>query len=204
MNKERIIFISRILLVAGVIVVALAVFLESWDAARVSSLKAKRAQLAFNRDHDYYLEAPIVPINEKDLIAEPQKPGLTATVDEKKAYEKDMALYNAEKDKLNNQYNENKKKYDLELKDYNKKRLENRRALITSESKYTRKITKLNYSIMQKDIDTGKKWFPLIIRFIGSLVLLAGSLGMLVYGEMYERLGVLFLIGFAFKTIIGL
>jgi hypothetical protein len=204
MNKERIIFISRILLVAGVIVVALAVFLESWDAARVSSLKAKRAQLAFNRDHDYYLEAPIVPINEKDLIAEPQKPGLTATADEKKAYEKEMASYNAEKDKLNNQYNENKKMYDQDLKDYNKKRLENRRALVTSESKYLKKITKLNYSIMQKDIDTGKKWFPLIIRFLGSLVLLAGSLGMLVYGEMYERLGVLFLIGFAFKTIIGL
>jgi hypothetical protein len=204
MNKERIIFVSRILLVAGIVVVALGVFLESWDPARLSSLKAKRAQIAFDRDHDYYVEPPIIPINEKDLIAEPQKPGLFAPADEKKAYDKDMAAYNAEKDKLNNLYNDNKKKYDQELKDYNKKRLENRRALITSEGKYARKLTRLNYSIMQKDIDTGRKTVPLIIRFLGTLVLLAGSLGILVYGEMYERLGVLFLIGFAFKTIIGL
>jgi hypothetical protein len=204
MNKDRIIFISRLLLVAGVVVVAFAVFIESWDAARLSSLKAKRAQLVFDRDHDYYLDVPAAPINEKDLIAEPQKPGVTATEDEKKTHEKDLASYNAEKDKLDKLYNENKKKYEQDLKAYNKLRLENRRKLITSESGYVKKITKVNFSIMQKDIDTNKKWFPLIIRFLGSIILLAGSAGMLVYGEMYERLGVLFLIGFAFKTIIGL
>src|SRR4030065_1674449 len=141
MNKDKIILLSRILVVACVIVVAFAVFVESWDAARVSSLKAKRAQLAYDRDHDFYLEVPSVPINEKDLIAEPQKPGLTATEDEKKAYEKDMASYNAEKEKLDKLYKENKIKFDQELKDYNKKRLENRRALITSESGYAKKIT---------------------------------------------------------------
>lgn len=106
MNKERIMFLSRILLVAGIIVVACAVFVESWDVARLSSLKAKKAQLEYDRDHDFVVEAPIVPVNEKDYLIEPEKPGDKATDEEKANFDKKMEEFKAEKEKLDKVYGE--------------------------------------------------------------------------------------------------
>lgn len=204
MNKDRIIFISRILLIAGIIIVAIAVLVENWDVAMLSSLKAKKAQAEYDREYDYYVEAPTVPVNEKDYLVAPENPGMDAGEEAKALYEKEMNEFNAEKEKLDKEYQEKQKEYQDALKKYNRKKLENRRKLVVSEGDYWKKIQRLNYAIKQKEIDINKMWFPLILRFLGAIVLLIGSLGILMYGEMYERLGILFLIGFAFKTIVGL
>lgn len=204
MNKERIIFLSRILLVAGIIVVACAVFVESWDVARLSSLKATKSQMEYDRDHDFFVEAPVVPVNEKDYLIEPEMPGDKATDEEKAAYGKKLEEFKAEKEKLDKAYEEKKKDYDQAVKQFNLKKLENRRNYVVTDGDYWKNLTRIGYSIKQKEIDINKMWFSLILRFLGSIILLLGSLGVLMYGEMYERLGVLFLVGFAFKTIVGL
>lgn len=204
MNKERIIFLSRILLVAGIIVVACAVFVESWDVARLSSLKAKKSQMEYDRDHDFFVEAPTVPVNEKDYLVEPERLVDTATDEEKAKYEKKLEEFKAEKEKLDKEYEKKKEEYSSALKEYNLKKQENRRKYVVSEGDYWKNLTRLGYSIKQKEIDINKMWFSLVLRFVGSIILLLGSLGVLMYGEMYERLGVLFLVGFAFKTIVGL
>jgi len=204
MNKDRVIFLSRILLVAGIIIVACAVFVESWDVARLSSLKATKSQMEFDRDHDFFVEAPVVPVNEKDYLVEPEKPGDKATDDEKTKYDKKLEEFKVEKEKLDKEYEKKKQEYDLALKNYNLQKQENRRKYVVTEGYYWKTLTRLGYSIKQKEIDINKMWFSLVLRFLGSIVLLLGSLGVLMHGEMYERLGVLFLIGFAFKTIVGL
>ncbi len=204
MNKERIIFLSRILLVAGIIIVACAVFVESWDVARLSSLKAKKSQIEYDRDHDFFVEAPVVPVNEKDYLVEPEKPGDKATDEEKASYEKKLEETKVEKEKLDKEYEKKKQDYDKALKQFNLQKQDNRRKYVVSEGDYWKNLTRLGYSIKQKEIDINKMWFSLVLRFVGSIVLLLGSLGVLMYGEMYERLGVLFLVGFAFKTIVGL
>ncbi len=204
MNKERIIFLSRILLVAGVVIIASAVFVESWDVARLSSLKAKKSQMEYDRDHDFFVEAPVVPVNEKDYIIEPEKPGDKVTDEEKASYEKKLEETKVEKEKLDKEYEKKKQDYDKALKQFNLQKQDNRRKYVVSDGDYWKNLTRLGYSIKQKEIDINKMWFSLVLRFVGSIVLLLGSLGVLMYGEMYERLGVLFLVGFAFKTIVGL
>lgn len=204
MNKERIIFLSRILLVAGIIIVACAVFVESWDVARLSSLKATKSQMEYDRDHDFFVEAPVVPVNEKDYLIEPERPSDKATDEEKASYEKKLEETKVEKEKLDKEYEKKKEEYDKALKQFNLQKQENRRKYVVSDGDYWKNLTRLGYSIKQKEIDINKMWFSLILRFLGSIILLLGSLGVLMYGEMYERLGVLFLIGFAFKTIVGL
>ena len=204
MNKDRIIFISRILLVAGIVIIAFAVFSETWDVARLSSLKASKAQLEYDRKFDFLVEEPIAPVNEKYYIVEPDRPGIDATDEEKAQYEKLAEESNKEKERLENEFKAKQEKYTKALKDFNRKNLENRRKLVVSDGDYRNKIKQIGYSISQKEIDINKMWFPLLLRFLGSFILLLGSLGMLMYGEVYERLGVLVLLGFAFKTIVGL
>ncbi len=58
--------------------------------------------------------------------------------------------------------------------------------------------------ITEKEININNTAGKLLLRFIGTIILLLGALGIFILGDIMEKLGLLLLFGFAFKTIIGL
>jgi len=196
--------LGRLLLIAGIAAFAIGVFAENWDVSRLSSLKASKAQLEYDRDEDYTLRKPDYPISEADYITAPEALSDKATDTEKQAYEVAKKEYETQKDTLKKKYEEDIKTYNTTLKSYNKQAAELRKKKNLTQADYDHRIASLKKSIQQKEIDINKTWIPLFLRFLGSLIFLAGSFFLLKFGTNYEKGGILVLIGFAIKTIVGL
>ncbi|MBS0618005.1 MAG: hypothetical protein JSR44_07440 [Spirochaetes bacterium] len=196
--------LGRLLLLAGLAAFAVGVFSENWDVSRLSSLKASRAQLEYDRDEDFIIKKPDYPINEVDYLNAPEVAGDKATDVEKQAYEGAKREYESQKEVLKKKYEDDIQKYNAALKSYNKQSAELRKKKNLTQADYDKKVASLKKSIQQKEIDINKTWIPLFLRFLGSLIFLAGSFFVLKFGTNYEKGGILVLIGFAIKTIVGL
>jgi hypothetical protein len=202
--QKMLLLAARGAAIAGIILITIAVFIESYNVASLSTSKA--ALESFNKETDerYKVEEPVKPVDLSKQLAEPVKPADDATEAEKTKYDNDLAAYQelkkaeeedyaaAQKD-----YEKARKQYDFDLKmmKYNKYKEEK----VTAARK-----KELENSVKLKEIDIGVIEGSSVVRLIGTILLLIGAFGVLVLAENLERLGVLILLGFAFKTIIGL
>lgn len=204
MDEKKLIVISRIVFAIGILMICIAVFVDTVKVAGVSKVRTDRSRFNIELSEKYVVEAPIRPLDESRLILAPEKPAYNATNTVKEAYEKVKSEYDEkvkllkeEHKKANEEYNSAYKKYRREQKETNFVKTKERR-----ENDKTKKDFKEKIKI--RELSINNFLFSTILRFFGSIVFIFGSLGMLIWGDNYERVGVLVAIGLGLKTIIGL
>lgn len=201
LSKDK---IFKVLFIVGLIVLGTAVFLDSFKVASLSTLKSGGKRIQFELNEKYTTIAPEYPLDESNYILAPIAPEKDATKEQKDAYEKTKAEFDGKVKGLKAKYDEDVKIYNQKYKEY----LRNQRVLDLDRQKNAsgvKKTTdKLAKDIEMRQLSINEFIFSTILRYIGSMVLLIGSLGILLFGETYEKLGVLIVIGFGLKTIIGL
>jgi hypothetical protein len=194
---------ARIAILLGVGLIALAVFIDSSKVASLST--AKGAQDSFTKELDdrYKVPEPAKPVDPA-MIPEPVKPGDNATDAEKSQYDKDLQAYQDLKKVKDDDYKKATADYEKARQKfaYDQKMMEYKKAIEKDQNEKLKKD--IDNSIKEKAIMVNVIELSVIIRFIGSLLLILGSVGILLYAETMEKLGMLILLGFAFKTIIGL
>ncbi len=194
----------KVLFVSGLIVLATAVFLDSYKVAYLSKLKSAEKKMQVEIKDKYTIEAPEAPVDESNYILAPAAPEKDATQEQKDAYDKSKADFDAKVKELKAKYDEDVKAYDKTYKEYQRKQksldLEKKRNA-TAVKKDTEKLAK---EIEVTQLAINDFVFSTKLRFIGAVILLIGSLGIIMFGEVYEKLGVLVVIGFSLKTLIGL
>lgn len=196
--------IFKVLFITGVLMLSTAIFLDSYKVALLSKLKSSEKKMQFDLKEKYTLAVPDAPIDESSYILGPAIPESDAPQEEKDAYTKAKADFDIKVKEL-------KAKYDEEVKSYNrvyKEHLRKQRALDLEKQRNSRETKKFTEKL-EKDIELTQLSIndfvcATVLRYLGSLVFLIGALGILIFGETYEKLGVLVVIGFGIKTIIGL
>ena len=195
---------ARGVILAGIILITVAVFLESYDVASLSTSKASLEFFNKELEERYKIEEPAKPADLSKQLAEPIKPAEDAPAEEKTKYDTELKAYEelkkAEDDKFaaaQKEYEKSRQKYDYDVKMMKYKKLQ-------EEKEFSAKKKSLENTIKLKEIGIGVIEVPAVIRLSGTILLLIGALGILMFAENMEKLGVLILLGFAFKTIIGL
>ena len=196
--------IFKILFIAGILMLSTAIFLDTYKVASLSKLKSSEKRMQFDLKEKYTLAAPDAPIDESSYILGPAVPESDASQEDKDAYAKAKTDFDAKVKDL-------KAKYDEEVKAYNKiyKEHQRKQKTLDLEKQRNARETKKFTEKIEKDIDLTQLSIndfvcATVLRYSGSLLLLLGSLGILLFGEAYEKLGILVVIGFGIKTIIGL
>lgn len=204
MDEKKLIVISRIIFAIGILMICTAVFLDTVKVAGVSKVRTERSRFNIELSEKYVVEAPVRPLDESRFVLAPEKPVYDATDAEKKTYEKAKSEHVEKVKKLkedyknaNTIYNNAYKKYRREQKETNFVKTKERH-----QNDETKKIFK--EKIRMRELSINNFLFSTILRFLGSIVFIFGSLGMLIWGDNYERVGVLVAIGLGLKTIIGL
>ena len=196
--------VFKVLFIAGLVTMGTAVFLDSYKVASLSNLKSGEKRMQLESKDKYMVAAPDMPIDESNFMLAPAAPDKDSTQEQKDAYEKAKTDYQAKVKEFKDKYDQNLKAYNTAYKDY----LRKQRTLDLDKQKNApaaKKATEsLSKNIELKQLSINEFIFPTIMRFIGCILLLLGALGILITGDMYERLGVLLVIGFGLKTIIGL
>jgi hypothetical protein len=194
----------KVLFITGFLLLVTAVFMDSYKVASLSTLKSSEKQMQMDIKEKYTLAAPDAPVDESNFILGPAAPDKDATPDQKDAYTKAKAEFDAKIKDMKARYAEDMKSYNITYKEYMRKQktldLEKQR-----NAPAVKKISeKLAKDIEMKQLSINDFVLSTILRYAGSIILLIGSLGILLYGETYEKLGVFVVIGFSLKTIIGL
>ena len=195
---------AKIALGISIFLFSAGIFMENADVAALSTLKAKKSQIELDRDLDYGVEKPSRPINEARFLKKPVKPHRDAEQAELEEYDNALQEYEIKKEKLTGEYDERLAEYNSAMEEYKAKLADITKDKALSLSDYKQSLSAVREKIRQKKVDINKIYFPLFLRFLGSLVFLFGFVGILLHGDQYERLGILILTGFALKTIIGL
>ncbi len=194
----------KVLFFAGIALMGTAVFVDSFKVALLSDAKSSEKRLKQELKEAYDVEAPDRPLNEADYTLAPEKPGDEASEAEKAAYEKALKEHEGKTEALKKKYESDLEKYKADYREYQRKQKEmNFRQTLDSRVNKDR-AEEIDKSIESYQLCVNEFIFSSILRFFGMLVFLTGSLGVLVLGDNYERLGVLAVIGFGFKTILGL
>lgn len=205
MNKGKILIIARCLLFLGIFLIVFAIFLENNDVASLLGLRAKQNTLEWSEiTKRYEMEKLVKPINVVELTPEPIDYGEYATEEEKTAYEKEMAEYEEWKQQEEEIYETAMQEYEkAKLKyEYDEKIMQYQ--MIKDAAEIFAEREEIQEYITEKEININNTAGKLLLRFIGTIILLLGALGIFILGDIMEKLGLLLLFGFAFKTIIGL
>jgi hypothetical protein len=196
--------VFKFIFVAGLLTMGTAVYLDSYKVASLSSLKSVDKRMQLEAKDKYTTPAPDMPVDESNYILPPAAPDKDATQEQKDAYEKAKTDHLAKSKEFREKYDADMKAYNLAYKEYQRKQ----RTLDLEKQKNSSTVKKASDALAKKieftQLSINEFLLPTILRYIGCIVLLLGSLGILMFGEMYERLGVLIVLGFGFKTIIGL
>lgn len=204
MNKDKTLSISKIIFIIGIAIVACAIFIDTVKVASLSGLNSDIASIKLEKNEKYKIDPPDKPVDESGGILIPKRPGANATDTDRSDYDKEKKEYDEKVKKLKEEHKESYKKYKLEydnhLQAVRKLNFQKRK----EKAQYKERERTLQSEIKHQKININYIMLTTIIRFLGSLLLILGSLGILILGDKYERVGVLVTIGFAFKTIIGL
>jgi hypothetical protein len=196
--------VFKIVFVAGLLTMGTAVYLDSYKVASLSSLKSGDKRMQLETKDKYTVPAPDMPIDESNYVLAPASPDKDATQEQKDAYEKAKTDHLAKIKEFKDKYDSDMKAYNLAYKEYQRKQ----RTLDLEKQKNSSIAKKASDALSKKieitQLSINEFLLPTMLRYIGCIVLLIGSLGIMMFGEMYERLGVLIVLGFGFKTIIGL
>ncbi|RPJ07103.1 MAG: hypothetical protein EHM28_08345 [Spirochaetaceae bacterium] len=202
--KEKLLMYARLAVVAGVILMATGIFFETNNVASLSTAKADLEVFKKSIEEKYKVEKPAYPVDFSLKLTEPAKPGDSATPEATTLYETRLKEYEELKKKESEAYTAAKAAYDKVYADYlyNKSKMDYNKA--RDDESIKKQIERMEKAIANMQITINVISLSVIFRFIGVILLLAGALGILVYAENMEKLGVLVMLGFAFKTIIGL
>ncbi len=180
------------------------IFIDSFKVATLSQLKSRQQRIKIELKEKYTIEKPDKPIDESKYLLAPEKQKKDASEKEKLEYDKLKKEFD---DKIANIKDEHKKAMEVYNKTYHQYK-RSQKALDLKEKRDYRINSKLKKELKNeiKDYQLSVNEFTLttIFRFLGSIILLIGCFGILMWGETYERLGVLIVLGFGLKTIIGL
>jgi hypothetical protein len=194
----------KVLFIVGLVIMSTAIFFDSIKVASLSTLKSSDKRIQLELKEKYTLAAPETPLDESLYILAPAAPSKDATQEQKDAYTKAQADYDANVKALKAKYDEAMKSYTLTYKEYQQKQ----KALDLEKQKNNQSVKKISEKnakdIELRQLSITEFMMTTFLRFFGSLLLLLGSLGILIFGESYEKLGVLVVIGFSLKTLIGL
>lgn len=201
--NNMILMAARILLIVGIIVICGSTLLANYNEVLLVTNKAKLEDFERMKNEKYSVKKPEKPIDMSEYIVHPKKINKESSESEKEQYKQELDKYNSEvknaeevyKKKIE-EYETGLAKYDYDLKNTKYNKLKDEGELNKSKNELIKKIQR---SENAKDF----KVLPFIIRYIGAFILLIGTLGILMFAEVQEKLGVLILIGFGFKWIIG-
>ncbi len=202
--KEILLLVGRILVVAGILLMLGGVFSETNNVAVYSSAKADLEIYKRELEEKYKLEEPSAPINYAKKLKAPPEPAEEAAEEEILKYEELFSDYEILKKKEEEAFTEAQKAYKREEAEYiyQKSIIEYDKAKENEENQKRLKEKEKEISTLQTYINVIT--LNVFLRFFGAIILLLGALGVFIYGENMEKLGILILIGFAFKTILGL
>jgi hypothetical protein len=203
-DKNKLLIYLRTAFIAGLAVIAVSVFVESFKVSALSTYKADLEKYNLDQNIKYKIEAPDKPLNESNYLIPPDAPKADAIDAEKEKYNKLKNEYEAKKEAFEADYKKAMAEYEIKYKEYQTRQ----RGMDISREKDYRKNEKAKRKIAETirdyEIGVNSTIVSATLRFIGSLLFFIGSLGMLILGDNYEKVGVLFAIGFSVKTIIGL
>jgi len=193
--------IGRVLLIAGIILIGASVFLSNYGEALLTTSQAKLEDFEKMKNERYFVERPEKPVDISDYLVQPLKP---IAKEEKEFYEQKLKEYNEEKKRLKEEYKKDLENYEKELREYNQKLKESNYRMKKEEAELTNMKKNLLRNASKYKNSSNYKEIPLYIRYGGTALLLLGALLILLFAEVQEKLGVLILLGFAFKWIVGL
>lgn len=204
MLKKILLIAARAVALVGIALIGTAVFLDNAKVASLSTTKGALETYTKDLEERYAVAEPAKPVDLSTLLAEPVKPADDAEAEVKTKYEADLKAYGEQKTALAEEYKKAQAAYEIALKQYefDKKTAEYKKA--QEKADMDKKKKDLEAAIKTKEIEVNVIEASVALRFIGSLFLILGSLGILILAENMEKAAVLILIGFAFKTIIGL
>lgn len=202
--KEKLLVAARAALIAGVIVMAAAVFLETNNVALFSTAKADLEAYKKGLEETYKLDKPAVPVDYSKKLVEPVKPAEDAAAEEKSLYDSRLKEYGELKAQEEAAYAQAKKDFDKANAEYlyQKGKMDLRQA--KEEESVKKQTEQYEKRIADLQVTINAISLSVLLRFLGVILLLLGGFGVLALGENMERVGVLVMLGFAFKTIIGL
>ena len=192
---------GRIFLVIGIIGVGASVFLSNYGGALLTTSNAKLQDFEKMKEERYYVERPEKPIDISDYLVPPIKP---ATKEEKEIYNQQLKNYNEEKKRLREDYKKELAEYEKQIREYNHKVKEMKFRMKKEEADLRNMKKNLLKNVQKYRNSSNYKVIPLYLRYAGAALLLFGALLILLMGEVQEKLGILVLLGFAFRWIVGL
>lgn len=194
----------KILFVTGLALMGTAVFIESFKVASLSDLKSGEKRLQMELEEKYNLTPPEKPVDESQYLLAPDVPEGEASQEQKNAYDNAMKEHEGKVKVLREKYEAEMKTYDATYKAFRRQAREMEMKKDRERDVNKKLAEKLEKDMQVSQFSVNEFMVSTILRFLGSLILLAGSLGILILGDGYERAGVLVVIGFGIKTIIGL
>ncbi|MBN1500009.1 MAG: hypothetical protein JW982_07635 [Spirochaetes bacterium] len=195
---------ARAFFVAGIAIVATSVFIDSMKVSKLSNYNNQLETVKLQFAEKFDVPKPEKPINEASYLTPPARNTYADGEEGNTLYKNDMEAYNEDYKKLRNEYNENLNKYNKEFSEYTKTKAETDLKKKQEEPAYKKTVAELEKNIKMQNIEINNIRLTTILRYIGAIILLTGTLGMLILGELYERIGVLVMIGISLKSIIGL
>ncbi|MBN1524108.1 MAG: hypothetical protein JW904_06495 [Spirochaetales bacterium] len=195
---------ARILVVLGILVMAAAVFIETNNVAVFSTAKADLEAFKKEVEEKYKLEKPAAPVDFSTRLIAPVKPADDAAAEETAQYEQRLKKYEEMKAAEEEAFKSAEEAYKKDLSEYNYQiSLVNFEKAKEAES-VKKQLEDKQEEIAALQIGINQITLNVLLRFFGVILMLLGAVGVLVYADTMEKLGLLVMLGFAFKTIIGL
>lgn len=202
--NDKILLGARILVVIGIIVMAGAVFIQTNNVTGFSTAQADLDALKLAAEEKYSLDKPIVPIDFSKHLVAPVKPAAAAAEEEVGLYEHRLKKYEEMMVAEVEVFKIAKATYKKDLAEYNYQMTLLNFKKVKENDSVQKQIKEQQKSLARLQIGVNQISLSLVFRFIGVILLLLGAAGMLLYADTMEKLGVLVMLGFAFKTIIGM
>jgi hypothetical protein len=204
MQGKILLIAAKSIFIVGVLLFATGIFLLHQAQSEAGSLKAERTLLDLGLEEKYRLKEAIRPVDFSKLLPEPVKPPESAAAIEKDRYAQELKDYETLKKEDQDRFLAAQKEYEKfiqeqdylrELKNYHKSKEE--------YSNFAQKL-ELESKIKLAEVSAGLIADKYLLQFIGTIILSIGALGILIWGENWERAALLVFLGFAFRTIVGL
>lgn len=204
MRDKIFIICARSVFILGILVFALAVFLFNYNQFALNSLKARKSLMDMELQEKYKITVPPKPVDFSAQLPKPVEPPESADTWEKEQYYKALKEYDAQKTRDQEAYAAAQKEYEQFMRQLDYKRKLN--AYHKSKETYNMNLTKneIDRQIKLQETAAAIVTDKYIIQLIGTILILIGAVGILIFGENWERVAVIVFLGFAFRTIVGL
>ena len=194
---------ARILLIAGIIIICGSIMAANYNDVLLITNKAKLDDFERKKQEKYSVKKPEKPIDMSEYIIAPEKISKKANEAKKEEYKQELEEYNQEIKNARETYKKKLEEYNDALIKYKEDVKNVKFNMIKDETDMNKEKEEIIKKIQKSENAKNFKIIPLYIRYSGVFIFLIGALGILIFAEVQEKLGVLILIGLGFKCIIG-